>query len=905
MLAWHRFGVSEYFVRYFLTVFLLIILSSSIWPLNSCFSQTGTANKIMESNSYVLKEGNFLKIGNEFLEIAIEYGKWAIYSITEKGSSIDFIRCKDTVGCLFWLVYRFKYTGEVEALIGNDFSHFSYTGNVLGNNAWLNMTWSGLFSSLRGRLLNMKVTVSINVPAGSRLSYWYILIDNGEDGVIERIGFPLIYGVSQISDEKIGDYLVVPQGPGILCKNPQVNLKPGVGLGGVYYPSEHFNMQFMAYYAKELNKGIYLADYDSSGKFVKYFSAVNRGGGKYLEILNEHVPEFCSKSKVMLPYPVVVGVFEGDWWDAAQIYKSWAMNQWWVSQGTIAERVDIPHWLKRTGIMADFFTRFWCINSTLWNGPYSNLPKTAEAMKQYYNSEPLFWWRGWEKNGFGVTPPEYFPPTEGWDSFKKAVNETHAKGGRICVYPHTSYCSFNSTCWQDFILNAPRDYEGNLYVFSWGILKNNGEPSSETAFIVGPGERWSNYVLQMIKELAYSGVDMVSLDGNPIMPFIDWHGSEGHYGGGTWWAEGLTSMFMKIRKETREINSEFAIGGEWYSEPYIPLIDAVSEPSAIAYNPFVLSADESYNNTLNTYIPLWHTVYHEYQIMCSVSALIDNVRAATGKSYYLRGLAIAFTWGEIPMVCMDTEGTGRPYRLNLYDKDMLEYSKRISQARTTYAYSYLVEGRMLRPLELYGVPLIKIPGVSQVPCSGADIPEFMWPGVMGSAWMSPNGTIGIILTSIANAQANITISLSKMDVGERRPAYLIRNGEYVPFTYEPEPKETLGITLNPLDVCLIVLAYPKSSCNQTITITNTVTTSSTITQTATIPTTTTITSTITSSSTITQTKTETLITSTTITETRPTDNTYAIITASILLITTAIITSYIFYKKTKISHTKK
>ncbi|MBO3753750.1 MAG: hypothetical protein FGF53_02545 [Candidatus Brockarchaeota archaeon] len=118
----------------------------------------------------------------------------------------------------------------------------------------------------------------------------------------------------------------MPQGPGILCKNPQLNLKPGVGLGGVYYPSEHFNMQFIAYYAKQVNKGLYLADYDSSGTFVKYFGAVNRQG-RYLEVLNEHIPEFHSRTKMALPYPVVVGVFEGDWWDAAQLYKSWVSMQ--------------------------------------------------------------------------------------------------------------------------------------------------------------------------------------------------------------------------------------------------------------------------------------------------------------------------------------------------------------------------------------------------------------------------------------------------------------------------------------------------------------------------------------------------------------------------------------------------
>ncbi|MBO3753751.1 MAG: hypothetical protein FGF53_02550 [Candidatus Brockarchaeota archaeon] len=85
--------------------------------------------------------------------------------------------------------------------------------------------------------------------------------------------------------------------------------------------------------------------------------------------------------------------------------------------------------------MADVFTRFWCGNSTSWNGPFSNLPKIA----------PLLWWRGWEKHGFGMAPPEYLPPTEGWASFKKAVNETHVKGGRICVLPLTSCYSFNAT----------------------------------------------------------------------------------------------------------------------------------------------------------------------------------------------------------------------------------------------------------------------------------------------------------------------------------------------------------------------------------------------------------------------------------------------------------------------------
>ncbi len=138
-----------------------------------------------------------------------------------------------------------------------------------------------------------------------------------------------------------------------------------------------------------------MADYDSNGTFVKYFSAVNRQG-RYLEVSNEHIPEFHSNTKIVLPYPVVVGIFEGDRWDAAQLYKSWSSKQWWAAQGTIAERNDIPQWLKKAGIMADVFTRFWCRYSTSWNGPFSNLPKIAEAKQVPYSGAdiPPFMWPG-------------------------------------------------------------------------------------------------------------------------------------------------------------------------------------------------------------------------------------------------------------------------------------------------------------------------------------------------------------------------------------------------------------------------------------------------------------------------------------------------------------------------------
>ena len=45
-------------------------------------------------------------------------------------------------------------------------------------------------------------------------------------------------------------------------------------------------------------------------------------------------------------WPVVVRVFEGGWWDASQIYRSWVLAHGsWTKQGPMITRDDLPPWL--------------------------------------------------------------------------------------------------------------------------------------------------------------------------------------------------------------------------------------------------------------------------------------------------------------------------------------------------------------------------------------------------------------------------------------------------------------------------------------------------------------------------------------------------------------------------------
>ena len=41
-------------------------------------------------------------------------------------------------------------------------------------------------------------------------------------------------------------------------------------------------------------------------------------------------------------FAVTVAAFAGDWWQAAKLYRTWALRQKWAAKGPIARRTDFP-----------------------------------------------------------------------------------------------------------------------------------------------------------------------------------------------------------------------------------------------------------------------------------------------------------------------------------------------------------------------------------------------------------------------------------------------------------------------------------------------------------------------------------------------------------------------------------
>ena len=66
-----------------------------------------------------------------------------------------------------------------------------------------------------------------------------------------------------------------------------------------------------------------------------------------------HFPGTRGPGKSKLPYNVVIGTFQGDWHDAAEIYRNWAEKQPFCPE-KLAKRKDCPKWISDSVVAIAF-----------------------------------------------------------------------------------------------------------------------------------------------------------------------------------------------------------------------------------------------------------------------------------------------------------------------------------------------------------------------------------------------------------------------------------------------------------------------------------------------------------------------------------------------------------------------
>ncbi len=385
------------------------------------------------------------------------------------------------------------------------------------------------------------VTMTIRAEFGDPLSRWSLQVKLPGGWKVTRADFPIIPNVKLCRGLKYA----APAGWGL-----EYDVKSGAGYQGIY-PSCTAAMQFMAFYTG--GKGIYIGAHDAQANH-KVLNMHAQAGGAEAHFTNW--PEIPEKSggTYKLPYEAVVGVFTGDYYDAAQIYREFTFKCPWGKAGPVSKR-KIPQWVKDTD---------------LWlrphYGPEQNVPVIKEALK-YFDVRTSLHWYQWHKIPYDTLYPEYFPPLDG---FADAVKELQDMGTHVMPYINGRLCDPNSKTWNEEqgSRSAARQENGEPYTEVYGSKVPLNVMCPYTA-------QWQEKITGLVDRLTREiGVHGVYIDqigaAYAVRCFNPDHGHP--IGGGHFWVDGYRKLLNDVRSK---LPKDRMITTEENAECWIDQFDAL------------------------------------------------------------------------------------------------------------------------------------------------------------------------------------------------------------------------------------------------------------------------------------------------------------------------------------------
>ena len=589
------------------------------------------------------------------------------------------------------------------------------------------------------------------------LSYWTVEMSNYDGAKVKELIFPYLTNIKEFTNEEIA----LSNWTGDLYKNPRAQHSR---LSLFKRNHQHQVMQLSAIYGDEPS-GIYIATNDTDS-YAKSFAVEFRNHLTDYKMIN--ILEIASdKHNYEPPYDFILGTLHGNWYDAALIYREWALQQEWVKSSRLNSG-QMNKWLPETDL--------W-----MWNRGHSdNVLTEAVDLKEFlgdYNVSVLWHW--WHNGPYDDAFPEYLPPREGRESFVKAVAKSRAKGINMTPY-------MNSYQWG----GATKSYR-EKGVEKYVARKSDGSTLAHTynKFTGNPlvpvclsqefwRETYSGLCDTLINSYGCSGVYMDQTCNN----YVCYNPNHGHtVGGGNYWVKGHLKMIERIREKTAENNP--ILTGEGSGEDWIAHLDGFLTLEG--------SRERMRGAKASEIVPLFNAVYHGYAICFgNLSGLTyppyddcwpkeyrsPDTETLLPEKYNLQmrmEQARTFVWGSQPMISNyhPFVRKGRPVEMR--------YLAELVAKRKQYK-DYLQYGTMMRPPKMENDYAKEIDMVQMTIYSykdeGTNIFPFkkVVPMLYSGAWCNNEGNILLSFTNIEEDEKELsfTIDLNEMGLDNHFTLYI-------------------------------------------------------------------------------------------------------------------------------------
>ncbi len=621
----------------------------------------------------------------------------------------------------------------------------------------------------------MTVTAVITLNAGDTDATVSVSVNNTGTAQIHTLEYPVIRGVKRLAGASPGDYLLHPFATGFTFKNPYDLFASGSGIPESPYP-EGFNgapVQVMAYYGSGVG-GFYFAADDESG-WVKWLDFFKNASDGYLEARFLHSASgIASGNDVTLPYTVKVGILtEGNWYEAAERYRTWAESRAFCQRGPLHSRSDRATWLLENVGFAVFGVNTQYDRST-WLQFFHNI-----ASKPVLHVAGPNWQFGrWDYLGNQNAGQDYAFPAAFHSSY---VSTLDTQGDKYAAFSFATI--FNPSIGADAADGnaVQQQIPGRDTPGQTNLLSRDAYGFKFMCPMPDVQERLSTY--RDAKVVKDYGADAIYWDIGPNNIMLRCLATNhGHLvGGGAVLTQAYRRVMADVRAATAVAGAAYVpLGCEMVNEVFIPEMDfyqarAEASPAsgfeAYSFWNWIQSGDCEK-------VPLFAHIFHEYGPL-----RLDgwgHLAAEQGDLFYWIASRV-FAWGGIyeldyEFTTLETVsgardditqhyssfGVDRYYAVSSSYQSFLQ---ELANARTGFANPYVAYGRMLRPLAYNGTP----PGTISLPWfhynAPPDAQEYEASGtltvssVVPSAWRYKTDKCGFLFMNLQSTSQSINVTI--------------------------------------------------------------------------------------------------------------------------------------------------
>ncbi len=696
------------------------------------------------ATSRAFAEGQLLVLQNDLsrFELSIPY-RGSVVGLTDRETGLDLADDLAYPAALFAVTAVAEDCSE-ELLHNLSDAAFSWTISDSDDGAGLRLEWKGL----GGRALDVAATVTLQDDA--RRARWRISLANGGAGTtISSVAYPMLAVRARIGADASDDAVVLPMLDGVMVREPEAAFAPGQGLVDDYPGG--LSLQMGAF--SDPTGGLYMAALDPGGatKRIAFTRADIEGVPVLIAQMEHAVPEVAGTSFAPA-YPVELGPFAGDWFDAATVYRRWAEDLPW-RPAPLDQRTDVPGWWRS---VTPVLSAVGYGDDGTSYVPASSMPGRAAAYAGELGVPVTLLVFGWERHG-AWTSPELLPPRDGAAAMAAATDVMRADGNHAFVYVSGSVWRIDRAGLPAYDSSAAFEAVGRR----WAAATCAGEVLLDpfyasigwTSARMCPATRfWQDTVAADVAGIAALGVDVVSVDEFPIGSIYPCLATDhGHPpGSGGWQGDAWRRLLAAARSRGRLANPRLVMTSEEPSERYLDLLDGYvsrdNAPDSFVYSPFLAAWGERFEVP-----PIFSAVYHELVAAVAEPVQIVDDGATVLRTSRARGIASALVRGKLPAVTSVDVADADPVLLRLFS--------RAARAAAGPARDVVIGGRMLRPPEL-AVPDVAFQWASVDLASGEV--DLLWqssPAVLASAWEGDDGARVWLLANITSEQRSVELPI--------------------------------------------------------------------------------------------------------------------------------------------------